>query len=122
MAWKKVCSVDDVAPESLKRFEVDGVSVLVANLGGEFRIYPPACPHMEEPLEQSGVCKEGLLTCTKHLWQWDMRTGEPRGPAEKSLLMYEARCEGDDLLVMLDKELVYEYQDDGEGEDDDFDW
>lgn len=120
MTWKRVCSVDDVAAESLKKFDVDGVPILIANLGDDFRAYPPACPHMEEPLEESGICKDGVLTCTKHLWQWDMRTGDTRGPAEKSLLMYEVKCEGSDLLVRIEQELVYEYQD--EDEDDDFNW
>ena len=120
MSWKKVCSVDDVPAESIKKFDVGGIPVLIANLGTGFRAYPPACPHMEEPLEQSGICKNGLLTCTKHLWQWDMSTGSARGPAEKDLLMYEAKCEGNDVLVHLEKELVYEY--DEEDEEDDFDW
>lgn len=120
MSWKKVCSVDDVAAESLRKFDVDGIPVLIANLGEEFRAYPPACPHMEEPLEQSGICKDGLLTCTKHLWQWDMSTGRARGPAEKDLLMYALKREGNDLLVEIETELLYEY--DNEDEDDDFNW
>lgn len=122
MPWKRVCSVDDVAAESLKRFDVEGVPVLIANLGGEYRAYPPACPHMEEPLEESGICKDGVLTCTKHLWQWDMRTGEARGPAEKALLMYELKCDGPDLLVDIVQELVYEYEEQIGDDDDDFDW
>lgn len=119
MTWKRVCSVDDIAENSLKRFDVDGIPMLVANLGGEYRAFPPACPHMEEPLEKSGVCKDGVLTCTKHLWQWDMRTGRECGPAEKPLLMYEIKRDGDDLLVMAERELVYEYDEDDE---DDFEW
>lgn len=119
MTWKKACSVDDVAVDTLRRFEVDGIGVLVANLGDEFKAYPPACPHMEEPLEQSGICSGGLLTCTKHLWQWDMRTGEQRAPAEKPLLMYDVKLEGDDVMVYLERELEYEYE---EEDDDDFEW
>lgn len=114
MTWKRVCKVDAVAKNSVKAFEIDGVSILVANLGDTFRIYPPLCPHMEEPLGQSGICAGGVLTCTKHLWQWDMRTGEKMGPAEKPLLLYEVKQEGDDVFVLLDKELTYEYEEDEE--------
>ncbi len=118
MTWKKVCSTDAVERNALKVFEVDGVSILVGNLGaGEFRAYPPVCPHMEEPLEESGICEDGVLTCTKHLWQFDMRDGEPMGPAERPLLMYEAKTEGGDVWVRLEQELQYDFDDD---EDDDF--
>ncbi len=119
MTWKRACAADEVAVDSLKKFSVDGVELVIANLGGEFRAIPPACPHMEEQLEQSGICAGGVLTCTKHLWQWDLRTGEQRGPAEKPLLMYEVRCEGNDVMVRIDEELAYEY---GSEDDDDFEW
>lgn len=119
MAWKRVCSVNDVAVDGLRLFEVDGVSLLLVNLGTEYRAIPPACPHMEEPLAQSGICANGILTCSKHLWQWDLATGAKQGPAEKELLMYQVRVEGDDVMVHLDKELAYEYE---EEDDDDFEW
>jgi toluene monooxygenase system ferredoxin subunit len=102
-----------------ERFEVDGISMVLIRIGDEYRAFPPACPHMEEALEESGICKDGTLTCTKHLWQWDMLTGSERGPAEKPLLMYDIKREGDDLLVMVERELVYEYD---EEDEDDFEW
>ncbi len=120
MSWKRVCSVSDVASNSLKQFDVDGVRVLIANLGEEFKAYPPLCPHMEESLEESGICEDGLMTCSKHLWQWDMRTGEMRGEAEKPLLLYEVKQEGDDVLVNIEKELEYEYDEETEDDDDSF--
>lgn len=119
VGWKRVCGAGDVDVDSLRRFEVDGIPLVVANLGDQFRAYPPACPHMEEPLEQSGICSNGTLTCTKHLWQWDMRTGEEQGPAEKPLLMYDVKREGEDVMVLIEEELQYEYEEEGE---DDFEW
>lgn len=111
MSWKQVCKADELADSELKQFEVDGVTILLARLGEDFLAYPPLCPHQEEVLAVSGVCDGGTLTCTKHLWQWDMRTGEERGLAEKSLLMYEVRREGDDVLVLIEQELTYDYDD-----------
>ena len=122
MAWKRICSTSDVAPSRLAPFVVDGVTVVVAHLGDDgFSVFPPACPHMEEPLATSGMCSGPVLTCSKHLWQWDMRTGEAAGPEEndRTLLRYEAKVEGGNVLACIESELVYEYEDD---EDDDFDW
>ena len=122
MAWKRICSTSDVAPGHLASFAVDGITVVVANLGDDdFSVIPPACPHMEEPLATSGMCAGPILTCTKHLHQWDMRTGEAAGPEENDrvLLRYESKVEGGELLARIESELVYEYEDD---EDDDFEW
>lgn len=119
MSWKRVCAADAVAENSLKTFNVDGITVLLANLGDVYRAYPPRCPHMAEPLEESGVCQGGLLTCTKHLWQFDMLTGEARGPAERPLKMYEVKQEGNDIMVLIEEELEYEYFGDDEDDDDD---
>ena len=120
MNWKQVCTTGDVEEQAIKLFDVDGISILIANLGDSFCAYPPVCPHMEEPLAESGICAKGVLTCTKHLWQWDMRTGEARGPAEKPMLMYPVRQEGDQVLVNLEKELEYDFDEDDDDDDDDY--
>lgn len=78
---------------------------------------------MEEPLEQSGVCNEaGNLMCIKHLWNWDVRTGEPQGETERALLFYGVKVENGDVHVDLAKELQYHYDDDGGGDHDDNFW
>jgi toluene monooxygenase system ferredoxin subunit len=109
MAWKKLCAFAEIAENALKKIEIDGIPILIANVEGEVRAYPPLCPHMAEPLEISGVCDGGTLTCTKHLWQWDMKSGGEMGMAEKPLLLYPVKREGEDVLVDLAQELVYEY-------------
>jgi len=120
MSWKRVCGAGDVAANALKKFTVDGVSIIVANVGDGFRVFPPLCPHMEEPLEESGVCDgRGTLTCIKHLWNWNLATGAPQGETERALLLYEVRQDGADILVNLEKELKYEYDEDNAGGDDD---
>lgn len=111
MSWTKICTAADVPANAFKKFHANGIDVIVANVGGEFRAYPPLCPHMAEPLEISGVCDGNMLTCTKHLWQWDMRTGTPMGMAERELLMYPVSKNGSDVMVNLESELVYNYDD-----------
>jgi len=109
---KRLCAVSDIAENGLKRLDIDGVPVLVARLGGDFFAYPPHCPHMAEPLEISGVCDGVTLTCTKHLWQWDMRTGAETGLAERPLLLYPVTREGEDVWIDIAEELTYDYDED----------
>lgn len=122
MSWKKICAAADVSENALEKFEVDGIEILIANYGAGYRAFPPRCPHMEEPLCESGMLFDGLMTCSKHLWQWDMKTGGMLGMAEKELLFYEIKQEGDDLYADIEQELVYESDDEAEEEDDDDDF
>ena len=111
MSWRLLCAADEVAPGSLKKVELDGVAIVVARIGETFCAFPPLCPHMAEPLEISGVCDGETLTCTKHLWQWDMTTGAEQGMAEKPLLLYPAKLEGGAVWIDFEQELVYDYDD-----------
>lgn len=111
MSWKRICGVGDVAVNKLQKFTVDGIDIVVANMGGEFRAFPPVCPHMEEPLMDSGICDGNVLTCSKHLWQWDLNTGAKVGVAERDMLLYEVKREGGDVMANLEKELVYDWED-----------
>jgi toluene monooxygenase system ferredoxin subunit len=91
--------------------EISGVKVLVTRIDGVFVAFPPLCPHMAEPLETSGICADGILTCTKHIWQWELKTGAPVGEAERPLLRYPTKLEDDGLWIDLHRELTYEYED-----------
>ena len=82
MAWKRICGADEVAENTVKKFDVDGITVLLVNYGAGYRAIPPICPHMEEPLAESGVVVRCVLTCTKHLWAWDLKTLEMKGETE----------------------------------------
>jgi toluene monooxygenase system ferredoxin subunit len=120
MTWKRVCKATDVPESSLKKFTVDGVTLVIANYGSGFRAIPPLCPHMEEPLEESGVIAQCALTCTKHLWSWDLSSLEMLGETERPLKTYEVKLENDDVLAFIDEELLYEFVDEDDMADDDF--
>jgi toluene monooxygenase system ferredoxin subunit len=110
LAWQRLCSVAEVANERLLPVEVQGVKILVTRIGDTFVAFPPLCPHMAEPLDVSGICADGVLTCTKHIWQWELKTGAPMGEAEKPLLHYPLKLEGDALWIDFERELSYEYE------------
>jgi toluene monooxygenase system ferredoxin subunit len=94
---------------------------VVVNYGDGFRAIPPICPHMEEPLAESGVVSRCILTCTKHLWAWDLRTLEMQGETERPLKTYEVKHENGALLANIDGELTYDFDDvAGDSADDDF--
>ena len=121
MTWQRVCAVDEIASNTIKKFEVDGISFVVANYGEGFRAFPPSCPHMQEPLDASGMIDDCILTCEKHVWQWDLRTCEKAtGMTEEDLLFYELKEEDGEIFIDISQELVYPWEEDDEIDDDDF--
>lgn len=120
MSWTKICDASDVAANSVKKVNVNGFDVLVVNYGEGFRVIPPICPHMEEPLEESGIVVRCSLTCSKHLWAWDLKTLDMQGgETEKPLKVYDSKEENGAILANVDQELIYEFEEEG-GDDDDF--
>ena len=105
--WKRVCAVGDLAENELKEFEIDGTKIVAARTGSEIYVYPLRCPHMDEPLS-TGMCDGATVTCSFHLWQWDMRTGESSGEAEVDLLLYPSKEEDGSLLVDMATKLDYD--------------
>jgi len=105
--WKKVCAADDVGENEIKEFDVDGTKVAVARSDDALFVYPLRCPHMDEPLS-TGMCDGATVTCSFHLWQWNMKTGESTGEAEVDLLIYPTKVEDGALLADMSTELTYD--------------
>lgn len=118
MSWKTICSTNDVTPNTIKQFKIDGINIIVANYGDGFAAFPPLCPHMEEPLSTAGMLVGPVFVCSKHLWQWDLSSKEKAGAAEKDLLFYELKQEGTEILINLEHELTYNYDEEEENTDD----
>lgn len=122
MSWIKVCKAADVAPNTLKKFWIaGGIPIVIANYGSGFAAMPPVCPHMEEPLEESGVLANCVLTCTKHLWAWNLETLQMEGTeTQKELKTYQCKEENGDVLALVEEEIVYEFDDEDDMDDDAF--
>ncbi|MEQ1710834.1 MAG: Rieske 2Fe-2S domain-containing protein [Hyphomicrobium sp.] len=121
MSWTRICKTTDVAPNSVKKIWIaGGIPVLVVNYGAGFRVVPPVCPHMEEPLEESAIVASCMLTCTKHLWAWNLMTLEKQGETEKPLKLYEVKEEDGELMAFVDGELLYDFDKEDDMDDDAF--
>lgn len=117
MSWKYLCDVGDVAANTAKVVDAGGTPVLVVNYGQGFRAMPPVCPHMEEPLAESSIVANCVLTCTKHLWAWNLATLDMQGEAEKPLKTYDVKEEDGRLLALIEQELTYDFEEEDELDD-----
>ena len=121
MTWKRICSLSEVPANTVKKFHTGAFAVVVVNYGDGVRVLPPVCPHMEEPLEQSGIVANCQMTCSKHLWAWDLRDLSMAGTETcKPLQAYPSMVENDLVLAQVDTEIAYEFEDEDDLDDDDF--
>ncbi|WP_415070448.1 Rieske 2Fe-2S domain-containing protein [Hyphomicrobium sp.] len=102
MAFQRVCSVDDVWEGEMQAFPVGGKQVLIVNGdGGVLRAFDGICPHQEYPLVE-GALEGNILTCSMHLWQFDIGSGEGVNPTGCKLKVYPVKIENGDILVDLE--------------------
>lgn len=110
MPWVKLCHLDDVPARQVRSHTVQQIEMVVVRGDDGHLVIPPLCPHMASALAD-GFFDGRVLTCSTHLWQWTVPAGQPIGQAEVPLLKYESQIRDGEIWVNLDKELVYDYQD-----------
>ena len=89
----------DVPNFGKKLVTVNGQELLLINLKGEVYACENECPHQGSPL-QAGVVKDGpTLSCPRHGYRFNLKTGACQDFPEYTLKVYPVRLEGDDILV-----------------------
>jgi 3-phenylpropionate/trans-cinnamate dioxygenase ferredoxin subunit len=95
----KVASVSDLTDGEIMMIEVDGDSVLLANLEGKFYAIGEECSHAAGSLSE-GYVENGQVECPVHGSLFDLKTGvNASPPAAEPVQAYPVRIEGEDVLV-----------------------
>jgi len=97
----RLCSESDIVDNSVSRFVVEGKEILVGKLAGKYYAIDERCTHRGGPLSKRSL-EGGVITCPWHYGQFDLATGEVRGPqAAESLKSYELRVDEADILISI---------------------
>src|SRR5947199_2580669 len=101
MAEQLVAKRTEIAEGEAHRVVVDGVEVLLCNVGGEIYAVEDICTHDGGALDQ-GQLDGARIECPRHGATFDVRTGEALTlPAVMPLPKYGVRVEGDDIYVIV---------------------
>ncbi len=86
---------------STQRTEVDGLDVLLCNVGGTLYAIEDVCTHDGAPLDQ-GELDGACIVCPRHGATFDVRSGEALTlPAILPVATFPVRIDGDDAVVDL---------------------
>jgi 3-phenylpropionate/trans-cinnamate dioxygenase ferredoxin subunit len=100
----RVCSVEDVKPDSSIRVDVGGHRLAVVRIGDDsWYVIGDRCSHAEASLAGGEVWpEEREIECPQHGSAFSLETGEPMTlPATQPVPVYAVRVEGDDVFVRL---------------------
>ena len=100
MAFTLVCSLDDLWEGDMIGHDVAGQAiVLLYPVGGKVVAIQGSCPHQEFSLAEGEFDGEKILTCSAHVWQFDVTTGLGVNPEGCELATYPVKVEDNKVYV-----------------------
>ena len=94
----KVAKTTDIPVGVMKHFEVDGLLILIANVGDKFYAVCDKCPHLSAMLSK-GTLNDSIITCPRHFSSFDVTTGRAISGTRSNLQTYVLKLDGNDLLI-----------------------
>ncbi len=106
MSFKEIAKTARIPVGSMQEFEIDGQTVLVANIDGQFYATKGKCPHMGGALAK-GKLEGRIVTCPRHGARFDVTTGKTlSGPkigflklSTRDLPAYPVKVEGTGIQI-----------------------
>jgi 3-phenylpropionate/trans-cinnamate dioxygenase ferredoxin subunit len=100
---RRLCARDDLAPNSARRFDIDGYRIALVRIGDDFYALGDECSHADYSLSEGEVWPDECeIECPKHGSTFLLTTGEPQTlPATRPVPVYVVQVEGDDVKVVL---------------------
>lgn len=97
--WTEIARVADFPPGSRRCVDVDGVQMVVFNVGGRYHAIEDLCTHEAEAL--SGGRLEGLeIVCPRHEAHFSLLSGEAlTPPAYEPVTVFPVRVEAGRIFV-----------------------
>lgn len=97
----EVGKAGELAPGTMKRVDLRGRRILLANVDGRLCAVDDTCTHEDASLS-TGVLKGDLVKCPLHGSRFNVCTGKVlEEPAEEDLKTYPVRLESGRILVGL---------------------
>jgi 3-phenylpropionate/trans-cinnamate dioxygenase ferredoxin component len=88
--WVAVASAAELPPGTARCAPAGEGDVAVFNVDGELLAVEARCLHRGGPLAD-GIVRDGIVTCPRHWWRYDLHTGERLGAPDLRLSCYPVR-------------------------------
>ena len=90
--WHEVKTADQIPENEITYCDADGRSLFIYRENGAFRVYDSRCPHQVTNIPHLAL--DGFrLTCPKHQWAFDIKTGKCVAKGNRPLKHFDAKVE-----------------------------
>lgn len=95
--WHAVASLSELE-EGVSRLACDNRELFIYRRGDDIKTYDSRCPHQVTNIPRLAL-NDCTLTCPKHEWQFDIRSGECIAKGNRPLTEFEHKVEDGQLLA-----------------------
>lgn len=81
-----------------KLIQMEGTEIVLINNGGSIYACENYCPHQGSPM-LGGIVKEGVISCPRHGWHYDLANGSCTDHPGYTLKTYLVEVVGDDIMI-----------------------
>jgi len=98
MRWHEIKPENQIPEGKITYCDADGRSLFIYRSNGAFNVYDSRCPHQVTNIPHLAL--EGFrLTCPKHHWAFDIKTGECVEIGNRPLKRFESKLENGRLFA-----------------------
>lgn len=94
--WHRVAPAAAVALEAVARFDCDGRELFIYRNTAGISVYDSRCPHQTTNIPELAL-HDRCLTCPKHGWVFDVRTGVCVEKGDRPLRRFDSKVEDEQL-------------------------
>jgi len=98
MAFLRAARKDEIPAGSIREFQVNGATIALANVDGNFYAIHNTCLHRRGPLGQ-GELEGQVVTCPWHGWQYDVSSGKVVMNPAVGVQTFAVELRGEDIFV-----------------------
>jgi len=98
VTWHDVAAVNEVKDGEVSYFNVDGRSLFIYREKEQFAVYDSRCPHQVTNIPHLAL-EGSRLTCPKHQWAFDIKSGKCIEKGNRPLKRFEAKIDNGRLLA-----------------------
>ena len=96
--WHDVMAVSELPPDGTTRIDCDGRSVFVHHGADAWQVFDSRCPHETTDIPHLAL-RGHTLTCPKHEWAFDVRSGQCTAKGDRPLARWETKVVDGRLLA-----------------------
>jgi len=100
MTWHFVAKTSDLQEGEGVMCPISGRPIGLWKWNGRYHAMDDRCPHRGALLSE-GECKEGIVTCPWHAWQFDLQSGAYLENPDIQLKVYPVKEEGDKIFIQV---------------------